>query len=48
MRYRLFGQGTGLRVSELSLGAALFGTAWGYGAEPAEVRRMLDLYLPAD
>src|SRR5258708_135721 len=47
MRYRLFGKGTGLRVSELALGCGLFGTRWGYGAEPAEVRRMVDLYADA-
>jgi aryl-alcohol dehydrogenase-like predicted oxidoreductase len=47
MRYKLFGRGTGLRVSELALGAGTFGTRWGYGAEPPEVRRMLDAYLAA-
>lgn len=36
MRYRIFGRRTGLKVSELALGAAMFGTAWGYGAEPDE------------
>jgi aryl-alcohol dehydrogenase-like predicted oxidoreductase len=47
MRYKLFGQGTGLRVSEVALGAGTFGTRWGYGAEPADARRMLDAYLDA-
>ena len=47
MRYRLFGRVTGLRVSELALGGGLFGTRWGYGAAPAEARRMLDGYLDA-
>ncbi len=47
MRYKLFGRGTGLRVSELALGCGTFGTRWGYGAEPAEARRMLDTYLEA-
>ena len=47
MRYKLFGRGTGLRVSELALGAGTFGTRWGYGAEPADARRMLDAYLAA-
>ena len=47
MRYRLLGEHTGLRVSELSLGAGTFGTAWGYGADPAEARRMFDRYLEA-
>jgi aryl-alcohol dehydrogenase-like predicted oxidoreductase len=47
MRYRLLGQHTGLRVSELVMGAGLFGTKWGYGAEPAEARSMIDGYLEA-
>ncbi|MFL6602507.1 MAG: aldo/keto reductase [Steroidobacteraceae bacterium] len=44
MHYRLFGRGTGLRVSEIALGGALFGTAWGYGTAAAEIRRILDRY----
>lgn len=47
MRYKVFGEHTGLRVSELILGAGNFGTRWNYGAEPAEARRMCDLYLEA-
>jgi aryl-alcohol dehydrogenase-like predicted oxidoreductase len=47
MRYRIFGEHTGLRVSELVLGTGLFGTRWGYGAEPGEARRMFDGYLEA-
>ncbi len=47
MRYKLFGKGTGLRVSELALGCGTFGTRWGYGAEPAEARRIFDGYLEA-
>jgi aryl-alcohol dehydrogenase-like predicted oxidoreductase len=48
MQYKHFGRGTGLRVSELVLGAGLFGTRWGgYGAEPDEARRILDGYLEA-
>ncbi len=47
MRYRLFGRGTGLKVSELALGCGLFGTRWGYGAEPADARRLFDAYLDA-
>jgi aryl-alcohol dehydrogenase-like predicted oxidoreductase len=35
MHYKLFGKNTGLRVSELVLGTGMFGTGWGYGAEPA-------------
>lgn len=47
MRYKLFGKHTGLRVSELVLGAGNFGTGWGYGAEPDEVRHILDAYADA-
>lgn len=47
MRYRLFGQHTGLRVSELVLGAGNFGTRWGHGAEPDEARRIVDAYADA-
>ncbi|HET9556620.1 MAG TPA: aldo/keto reductase [Actinomycetota bacterium] len=46
MRYRLLGR-TGLRVSELFLGAMVFGTGSGMGAPPEECRRMLDLYAEA-
>lgn len=47
MRYKVFGEHTGLRVSELVLGAGSFGTRWGHGAEPAEARRILDGYAEA-
>ena len=47
MRYKIFGQHTGLRVSEFALGAGNFGNSWGYGAEPAEARRMFDGYVDA-
>src|SRR5260221_8088750 len=47
MRYKIFGQQTGLRVSELALGAGLFGTKWGYGAEPEEARRIFAGYAEA-
>ncbi|MBC8162691.1 MAG: aldo/keto reductase [Roseiflexaceae bacterium] len=46
MRYKLFGR-TGLRVSELCLGTATFGTDWGWGAEEAESRRVFDGYVEA-
>ncbi|WP_189244032.1 aldo/keto reductase, partial [Planobispora rosea] len=46
MRYRLLGT-TGLRVSELFLGAMTFGEQGGVGAPPEECRRMLDLYAEA-
>ncbi len=47
MRYKLFGKHTGLRVSELVLGAGNFGTRWGHGAEPDEARRIFDAYAEA-
>lgn len=42
--YRLLGR-SGLRVSPLALGAATFGTEWGWGAEPREARALFDLYV---
>ncbi|MCF3125115.1 aldo/keto reductase [Streptomyces arenae] len=42
--YRLLGR-SGLRVSPLALGAATFGTEWGWGAEKDEARKLLDLYV---
>ena len=47
MRYRMFGERTGLRVSELALGTGTFGTRWGYGAEPEEARRIFDRFAEA-
>jgi aryl-alcohol dehydrogenase-like predicted oxidoreductase len=47
MKYYLLGRHSGLRVSELSLGTALFGTQWGYGSEPADARQVFDRYLEA-
>ena len=47
MRYTTFGRQTGLRVSERALGTGSFGTGWGHGAEPAEVRRLFGCYLEA-
>ncbi|MGW5442015.1 aldo/keto reductase [Streptomyces asiaticus] len=46
MRCTLFGR-TGLRVSELSLGAMTFGEDWGWGAGKETSRRLLDLYADA-
>lgn len=47
MRYRLFGDHTGLRVSELVLGTGNFGTRWGHGSEPAEAARVFNAYAEA-
>jgi hypothetical protein len=44
MRYKLFGQGTGLRVSELVLGCGALGSRWGYGADFEESRRIFEGY----
>src|ERR1700704_2291810 len=44
MKYYLLGK-SGLRVSELALGAMSFGTEWGWGTETNEARKMLDLYI---
>lgn len=46
MRYKLFGR-SGLRVSELSLGAMTFGNDWGWGAEESESRAMFDAFANA-
>jgi aryl-alcohol dehydrogenase-like predicted oxidoreductase len=43
MRYKLLGR-TGLRVSELCLGAMTFGEAWGWGAPKDECARIVDAY----
>ncbi|MGW7411997.1 aldo/keto reductase [Streptomyces sp. NPDC054863] len=42
--YRLLGR-SGLRVSPLALGAATFGTEWGWGAERDEARKLFDRYV---
>lgn len=47
MRYKVFGEHTGLRVSEMVLGAGNFGMRWGHGTEPDEARRIVDAYADA-
>jgi aryl-alcohol dehydrogenase-like predicted oxidoreductase len=47
MRYKLLGQHTGLRVSELVQGTGMFGTKWGHWADPQESRRIFDGYIEA-
>lgn len=47
MRYKLLGRHTGLRVSEIAFGAALFGEGWGYGSTPTDARPVFDRYLAA-
>ncbi|MFD8231425.1 aldo/keto reductase [Streptomyces sp. NPDC059696] len=46
MRYTLFGK-TGLRVSELSLGAMTIGDDWGWGAGEETSARIVDAYAEA-
>ncbi len=47
MRYQLLGEHTGIRVSEMVLGAGRFGAQHGQGADLPEARRMFDYYLEA-
>ena len=46
MRYKLHGR-SGLRVSELCLGAMTFGDNWGWGANDDESRAMFDAFAEA-
>jgi aryl-alcohol dehydrogenase-like predicted oxidoreductase len=46
MRYKLLGN-SGLRVSELCLGAMTFGEEWGWGASRDESRRIFDAFAEA-
>jgi aryl-alcohol dehydrogenase-like predicted oxidoreductase len=46
MRYKLFGK-SGLRVSELGLGAMTFGEEWGWGASKEESRKIFDSFTEA-
>ena len=46
MRYQLLGR-SGLRVSEICLGALTFGEDWGWGASKDEARRLYDTFRDA-
>jgi aryl-alcohol dehydrogenase-like predicted oxidoreductase len=46
MKYKLFGK-TGLRVSELCLGAMTFGEEWGTGANKQESKDIFDAFIKA-
>ncbi|MFQ5510700.1 MAG: aldo/keto reductase [Candidatus Krumholzibacteriia bacterium] len=46
MKYRLLGR-SGLRVSELALGAMTFGEEWGWGASRDESRKMFEAFAEA-
>jgi aryl-alcohol dehydrogenase-like predicted oxidoreductase len=47
MKYQLFGTKTGLKASEIILGASMFGTRSGYGATPEDARQILTAYADA-
>ncbi|GGD89443.1 aldo/keto reductase [Caballeronia grimmiae] len=46
MRFKLLG-GTGVRVSQIALGTANFGTRWGHGADEKESAAILEAYAQA-
>lgn len=46
MKFKLFGR-TGLRVSELCLGAMTFGETWGWGANKEVSRQIFEAYVEA-
>jgi Predicted oxidoreductases (related to aryl-alcohol dehydrogenases) len=46
MRYKLLGK-SGLRVSELCLGAMTFGEEWGFGSSKDESRKVFDAFVEA-
>jgi aryl-alcohol dehydrogenase-like predicted oxidoreductase len=46
MKYQLFGK-SGLRVSELCLGAMTFGEEWGWGASREESHKIFNAYVDA-
>lgn len=47
MEHFTFGRNNGLRVSALSLGAGMFGSAWGYGAEGGDAAAIVDRFFDA-
>lgn len=47
MEHFTFGRNNGLRVSALALGAGMFGSRWGYGADAADHRKILDKFADA-
>src|ERR1700687_2765588 len=47
MRYKIFGERTGLKVSELALGTRMFGQTWGYGATPEEAKGIIEGFADA-
>jgi len=47
MEHFTFGRNNGLRVSALALGAGMFGSRWGYGADPDDVPKMFERFAEA-
>ncbi|MFT3794430.1 aldo/keto reductase [Flavobacterium sp.] len=47
MKNKIFGQKSGLRVSELALGTGNFGTSWGHGADAETSEKIFNRYLEA-
>jgi aryl-alcohol dehydrogenase-like predicted oxidoreductase len=47
MKYQIFGQKSGLRVSTLALGTGNFGTAWPFGSTKEEAKTVFDAYAKA-
>lgn len=45
MNYRLLGTNTGLPVSDLALGTALFGQFFGYGTDLKDVENIISMYI---
>jgi aryl-alcohol dehydrogenase-like predicted oxidoreductase len=47
VKYQIFGQKSGLRVSTLALGTGNFGTAWPFGASKEDSKLVFDRYAEA-
>jgi aryl-alcohol dehydrogenase-like predicted oxidoreductase len=47
MKYKIFGQKSGLRVSTLALGTGNFGTVWPFGSTKEEAKLVFDRYAEA-
>ena len=47
MKYKIFGQKSGLRVSTLALGTGNFGTVWPFGSTREEAKTVFDRYAEA-
>src|SRR6202166_683071 len=47
MRYKIFGERTALKVSELALGTGMFGQTGDYGATPEDTKRIIDGFADA-